>query len=317
MNQESSLNPAILNTSPIVFFGTGTVSLASLEFLSQHFAVEAVITKPDGVGVNNKPIEPPVKIWAQDHNISVHQPAGKAALTELFESNPFKSQVGLVVDYGLIIPQPVIDYFPLGIVNSHFSLLPKLRGADPITFAILEGQEVTGVSLMLIVAAMDEGQLIAQCQFKLLPDINIQQLTASLVELSNQLLLETLPDYLSGKIKPWPQDATIAPSYTKKLTKADGVIDWTKPATQLEREVRAYLGWPGSQTQIAGLDVQITAAHVTAGQGQPGQAFKTITKDLAFYTGDGTLTIDRLKPASKRDMTAREFLAGHPLETRL
>jgi methionyl-tRNA formyltransferase len=298
----------------LIFFGTGPVSLACLEGISGYFEIEAIITKPDRVSPSGSLHATPVKTWAAEHHTPVYQPATKAELAELVTPGRFTSRVGLVVDYGLIIPESVIDAFPLGIVNSHFSLLPQWRGADPLTFSILSGQPVTGVSLMLIVPALDEGELLAQREYQMPPGINIDRLTHDLSDLSNRLLIDKLPEYIHGDIQPRPQQSARAVTYSRKLTKADGDLDWSKPAARLEREVRAFLGWPGSRTVILNKDVIVTNAHIGADNQahQQGETFITPEKHLAIGCGDGSyLVIERLKPAGKREMTGQEYLAGH------
>jgi methionyl-tRNA formyltransferase len=255
-----------------------------------------------------------VKNWAEAKSIPVFQPAKKAELDKLIRTQKFASPVGLVVDYGLIIPESVIDSFPYKIVNSHFSLLPEWRGADPITFAILSGQKKTGVTLMVIVPALDEGEIIAQAKYALGDDVTIHQLTNDLSALSNELLIEQLPRYVEGKVTPVPQSSTVHPTYSRKLVKADGQIDWTKPAEELERQVRAFLGWPGSFTNLRGLDATVTAAHVGPQSGTSGELFVDESGNLGGYAGQGSLIIDRLKPAGKPEMTSKAFLAGHPLK---
>jgi methionyl-tRNA formyltransferase len=286
----------------IVFFGTGPVSYGTLLGISDAFAIEAVITKPIAIS-HGKPIDHPVHAWATENNVPVHTPANKRELTELIEAQPFESQVGLVVDYGIIIAEAVIDSFPLGIVNSHFSVLPKYRGADPITPIILEGRDVTGVTLMLIVPELDAGPVLAIETINVPGDITITGLTTKLIELSNKVIQSKLPEYINGSIKPKEQEPTIEPTYTKKLQKADGIIDWSKSAVQIEREIRGYLGWPGSRTTLHDRDVIITKAHVAMPE----------AGDLAHQCGDGAyLIIDRLKPAGKNEMAAADFQRGLP-----
>ncbi len=309
--------------TPIVFFGTGPISRATLEGIADNFTIEAVVTKADSTTPGGKVIDSPVKQWALEHKVPIFQPPTKTELASLFAGRPFASQIGLVVDYGLIIPESVIKAFPLGIVNSHFSLLPQWRGADPITMAISSGAKRSGVSLMLIVPALDEGQLLAQESFDLPPDITISQLDEKLVKLSTKMIQSVVPQYINGSLKPYNQDLSENVSYTKKLQKSDGQIDWSKPAAVLEREIRAYLGWPGSFTTIGGKDVIITKAYISPPDSSIttnnerraiGVPFKTPDKQLAVTCGDGQLLIiDRLKPAGKRDMTGPEFLAGNPL----
>ena len=302
-------------TSPIslVFFGTGPVSLACLNGIGDAFTIEAIITKPDHKSPHGRVTPPAVKVWGEDHSVPVFQLANKAELAEFFGKPRFQSRLGLVVDYGLIIPQSVLDAFELGLVNSHFSLLPAWRGADPITAAVLAGDDLSGVTVQRVVYELDEGPILAQGSYKMPSDITTPILTEELTKISNRLLIKTLPGYVSGQIEPKPQDPSLTPTFSRKLTKADGQIDWTKPADRLEREIRAYIGWPGSYTTLANADVTITAAHVETITGQPGEVTVTPTGELMVYSRQNALVIDRLKPAGKREMTAREFLSGHPL----
>lgn len=290
----------------IVFFGSGPVAAASLELLAKDFVIEAVITKPQPAH-HKEPF--PVLEVVSKLGLRVFTPNSKKELSELFKTKPVKSQVGVVIDYGFIINKDVIDYFQLGIINSHFSLLPKWRGADPISFAILNGDTETGVSLMLIVEKMDEGPLLAQASYKLSQTETTPRLTDGLIKLSHQLLQETLYSYLSGACKAVPQSSD-GVSYSHKLAKSDGIIDWSKPAVQLEREVRAYIEWPKSRAVIAGKDVIITSSEVITAEGKPG-TFEVVEKALLAYCGEGSLNIEKLKPAGKPEMTAQAFLAGH------
>jgi len=300
-------------SEPIVFFGSGPVAAKSLELLHEWATIEAVITKPQPAH-HKEPF--PVLALAEKLGIKTFTPNSKAELSALFASRPVTSRVGVVIDYGFIINQDVIDYFPLGIVNSHFSLLPEWRGADPITFAILSGQAKTGVSLMLIVEKMDEGPLLAQAPYDLPKDITTPQLTDDLIDISNESLKAVLPSYLNSEITPAPQIAvTMAadkePTYSRKLTKADSVLDFTKPAGQLEREIRAFIEWPKSRTTLAGREVVITKAHVADSLGLATGTVKVSDKNLAIQCQDSSLVIDALKPAGKGEMTAQAFLAGY------
>lgn len=299
----------------IVFFGTGPVSLFSLEGIYDHFTIEAIFTKPDRVSPGGKSHTHPVKNWANLHHIPIFQVANTAELSQSIAAQQLDSRVGLVVDFGIIIEKDVIDAFELGIINSHFSLLPRLRGADPITFAILEGLDETGVSLMRIVPAMDRGKLLTQVKYPISPTITTPELTQELGELSNRLLVRDLPRYLGGEIDPTPQVGT--PSYTRKLTKADGLIDWAKPAMQLEREVRAFIGWPGSNSPLFGREVTICNAIVvgspcTDANTTPGSV-TTHQNSIIVTCGEIThLEITHLKPSGKREMSAADFLRGLP-----
>jgi methionyl-tRNA formyltransferase len=295
-----------------VFFGSGPVAARSLELLSQEFDIEAVVTKP-------KPAHHrgtfPVLDVASVLQLPIHTVSSKKELSELLATKPFQSDIAVLIDFGIIVAQDAIDYFPRGIVNSHFSLLPEWRGADPITFAILSGQKRTGVSLMLLVEAMDEGPLLAQAPFDIPTTMTAPELTEALVDLSHESLKSVLPLYLAGQTDPAPQDhVTIAdspvPTYSRKLTKADGILDFVKPAKQLEREVRAFLEWPKSRANLAGIDVIITKFMVADFSGQPGNV-EIIDKQLVVFCSQGALVIEKLKPAGKAEMTAQAFIAGY------
>ena len=190
---------------------------------------------------------------------------------------------------------------PLGIINSHFSLLPRLRGADPITWSIANGDDKTGVSLMLIDTGMDTGKLLAQRSHRLDGSETTPTLTNDLIILSDSLIREYVPRYLDGDITPRAQPHPDRATYSRKLTKQDGVIDLSLPAEQIERRIRAFVDWPQSRTQIAGIDVIITGAHVS-----------DTPTELSLQCGDGRyLAIDSLKPSGKKEMPARAFLAGY------
>lgn len=299
----------------IVYFGSGPLAAVSLSYLHRHFSIEAVITKPRAP--HHKGAVPVIE-FCQAQNIRIFTPASRQELTKLFAAQPFISRMGVVIDYGIIIDQDVIDAFALGIVNSHFSLLPQWRGADPITFAILSGQPKTGVSLMLIDAKMDEGPLLAQAECDITTSTTATSLTSDLVDISNALLNEILPLYATDTVLAAPQTNSIAEdttiSYSRKLAKADGVLDWQKPATQLEREVRAFIEWPKSRTTLGSIDVIITAAHATPSTTpkEPGYVEVIPEQDvLMVNTSNGYFCIDRLKPAGKTEMTAADFIRGY------
>jgi len=295
----------------ILFFGSGPVAAESLRLLAQDFEVEAVVTK--AAPAHHKG-EVPVLELAQKLKLPVLTVNTGEELHKLFtEQKPSSSELAVLIDFGIMVPKSVIDYFPRGIVNSHFSLLPQWRGADPITYAVLSGQAITGVSLMLLVEAMDEGPILIQGEYELSPTITTPDLTNNLVHLSHMLLKTTLPDYLTGLVQAMPQDTDEKPvTYSKKLSKDDGVLDWSKPADQLEREVRAYAGWPRSRTEVNGIPIIVTKAHVASGKDKPGKLWKE-GKEFGFYTGNGIFVIDKLIPAGKKEMAAAAFLAGYKI----
>lgn len=305
----------------IVFFGSGPVAAKSLELLIEWCDIEAVITKPQPLHHREKF---PVIAVAEAHGLPLHTASKRCELDEVISRETFQSRVAILIDYGIIVSQQVIDSFPLGIINSHFSVLPEWRGADPISFAILSGQKQTGVSLMLLVEAMDEGPLLGYGEYDMPDTITAPELTEYLINLSDALLRHDVPRHASdeavqAKKRGAPQSITGREiSYSRKLSKVDGILDFNKPAAQLEREIRAFIDWPKSRTTLAGKDVIVTKAHaepgVTAGA-KPGDV--RIVKEentISVTTSSGSLCIDRLKPAGKSEMSTQAFLAGNKIK---
>jgi methionyl-tRNA formyltransferase len=284
------------------------VAARSLELLSQNFEIEAVITKPRPEH-HHGPV--PVLNLVEKLDLPVFTAANRLELNTLFAQTSFESRVGVLIDFGIIVSQQVIDAFPLGIVNSHFSLLPQWRGADPITFAILSGQEQTGVSLMLLVEAMDEGPILAQGVYDIEPDETTPSLTVALIELSYHLLCEVLHRYIVGEIPSLPQTADKV-SYSRKLSKADSQLDFSKPAVELEREIRAFIEWPKSQTKVGQHEVTITKATAVKSDLKPGE-IRVSDKKLFIGTSDQALEILSLKPAGKAEMSTVAFLNGYKI----
>lgn len=284
----------------LVFFGSGPVAAKSLRLLAKDFTIEAVVTKPRAPHHRG---EVPVLDAAKELKLPVFTAGNKQELDQLFNGKPFTAQLAILIDFGIIVTQKVIDYFPLGIINSHFSILPQWRGADPITFAVLSGQTRTGVSLMLLVEAMDQGPLLAFGHYDIPKDITTPELTDELIKLSQALLKDVVPQYMDGEIQPAPQTVTKqVVSYSRKLVKADGLIDWHKSAEQIEREIRAYLDWPKSQAKIFGHDVIITKSRVASDQNDG---------DLVIRCHRGWLEIQELKAPSGRTMSGADFLRGY------
>lgn len=293
----------------IVFFGSGPVAAESLKLLVDggFFDIEAVITKPKPAHHRGST---PVNEYCIAADLPFHTPASKKELTECMASLNFESSVGIVIDYGIIIEQAVIDSFEFGIINSHFSLLPQWRGADPITFAILSGQPVTGVSLMSINAAMDEGQLLTTGELEIDSDDTSSMLTTRLIELSNTLLRQCLPKLLDGTLKLYEQIGS--PTYSRKLAKADGIVDWTKSAEDIEREIRGFYEWPKSTAKIGAYTLLIRSVDVVFATATPG-SYVVIDNSLTVYCGKNALRIKSVQPPGKKEMPIQAFLNGNSL----
>lgn len=286
----------------IAFFGSGPVAAKSLELLLNHQEVEFVMTKPSTVQMMSNIAK----------NIPVFAVSSKKELDDFIAHHSLKSQLGVLIDFGIIVSKKVIDSFELGIINSHFSLLPEWRGADPITFSILSGQQKTGVSLMMIDEGMDTGKILTQKSLPIVAAETTPSLTHKLVLLSDSLLKEYIPRYIQGEVTPRNQPHPERATYSRKLTKEEGMLDFSKSAQQLEREIRAYQEWPKSHTEIATKDVVVLQASVDSTyKGTPGKIFRGNNKTLGIGTNDGALIIELLKPAGKKEMSVSAFLAGY------
>lgn len=295
--------------SSLVFFGTGSTSLEALQALCLDFTIEAVITKPatNTSSGHTRPTE--VEIWAKQNNLEVFTPSNKSELSKIVANQQFESNVGVVLDFGMIVPQDVINSFSLGIINSHFSLLPLHRGADPIRAAILEGDKTTGVTIMKIVAELDAGPILTWAEYDLRSTITEPELRTALSELNCALLPESLTLYLNGDIDPIEQDVTQA-TFTSKVSKDDGLLDATKSATQLEREIRAYITWPKSYILVQNQQISIKKATVSDIKVDPGK-LTVHEKKLYFGCKNGSLEIIELQPAGKASMSAQAFTNGY------
>lgn len=301
----------------IVFFGNerlatavGTQAPVLKALLQAGYCIKAVITSQT---VNRSRSERRLEIeeLAKQHNVETLSPANSAELEAKLKD--LRPNIGVLVAYGRIVPKALIDLFPRGIVNIHPSLLPAYRGPTPIEQTILDGQKITGVSLMQLSAQMDAGPVYDQAALNLRGDESKHDLADQLSRLGADLLIKHLPAIISGDLEPKPQDEKKA-TYTPLISKSDGLIDWNKSAQQLEREIRAYASWPGSRTKLAGKDVIITKAHTVPAnhpENKPGdiEVVKEIGA-LMVECSNGYLCIERLKPAGKREMSAREFTAG-------
>ncbi len=298
-----------MSKAKIVFFGTGNTSLDALQALCLDFTIEAVVTKPAVKTSSGRARPTEVEKWANSQGLKVFTPSSRKELTLLFEEHNFESTTGVVLDYGLIIPQSVIESFTLGIINSHFSLLPLHRGADPIRAAILEGDQTTGVTIMKIVAELDAGPILTWAEYELNDEITEPDLRSALSELNCTLLPETLKLYLNGDIDPIEQDVTQV-TFTSKVNKENGLLEPTKSATQLEREIRAYIAWPKSYILVQDQQITIKKAIASDIKVEVGK-LSVHDKKLYFGCEDSSLEILELQPAGKATMNAQGFVNGY------
>ena len=278
--------------------------------ITAGYSVAAVVVAQNEVGKSRRERPLEVAAIAEQHGIPVLAP------TKLLEAKDqlasFGATAAILVAYGKIVPQEIIDIFPHGIINIHPSLLPLHRGPTPLESVILKGEPETGVSLMALGSTMDAGPVYAQETVLLRGDENKQSLADQLLNIGKDMVIHYLPSILDGSLRATPQDDSAA-TYDKLITKGAGQLDWNMPAEWLAREVRAYFGWPRSRATLGTQEVIVTRAHATEGQAVIGTLWLG-DKQLGMHCGEGILVIDSLIPLGKKEMTAAAFLAGYTPE---
>lgn len=295
----------------IVFMGTPEFAVPVLQALVEHYNVVAVYTRADKPSGRGKQVAvSPVKHFALQHNLPLEQPRSLRHGSEQHRLQEYQPDLVIVAAYGLLLPQPILDIPKLGSINTHASLLPRWRGASPITFAILSGDAETGVTLMQIDEGLDTGNILTSRSIPILPDDTTGSLTEKLSTLGAQLLLDTLPAYLQGKVTSTPQDQSRA-TMTRLVAKEDGKINWDTSATYLERMIRAYQPWPSAYSHLHGEQFKIMSAAALDNQAPelPGTVLQ-IGKDIGVASGKGVLLLREVQLAGKRAMSAGEFARG-------
>lgn len=295
--------------------GTPDFAVPALNSLvdSEHEVI-AVYTQPDKPsGRGQDLVYSPVKRKALSCGLPVLQPQSLRSKEE--EENLVKlcPEIIVVAAYGLMLPRGILDTPSFGCINIHPSLLPRHRGPSPVAAAILAGDEITGVSMMLMDEGMDTGPILAQERVSLSPQDTTGLLTADLSRIGAQLLMRTLPLWFQGHLKPNPQDNREA-TYSRIINKKDGEIDWRRSATELSRKVRAFQPWPGCFTFWQGKMLKVIGSVPLHGQGgEPGRVViinRTQGTDVGVQTGDGILGLRQIQLQGKRSMAAADFVRG-------
>lgn len=280
----------------IIFIGTGTLGLKSLELLAkdQQYNIKAVITSEFTASGRKKELaKNPILELAKKINLPTIKTKNINDEKIIAKIRDLKPDLGIMADFGQIISREILDFPKHGIINIHPSILPKHRGSSPIQQTILDGDKHAGVTLMLTIPKMDAGGIISQISVELTGSETNSILKEYLGELASSLLLNSIPYYLAGDLKPLPQDESKA-SYTKIFKKEDGFVDLNTPAVTVERKIRAYDIWPKVYTIVKNKRIQLLASHISE---------------------NGELVIDRVKPEGKKEMTYEEYLRGY--KTRL
>jgi methionyl-tRNA formyltransferase len=309
----------------IAFFGTPQFAVPTLEALiaSRH-QVALVVTQPDRRrGRGQKVTDAPVKAAARAHGIPVYQPdrLRDPEVTDTLRAHA--PDAGIVAAYGKLIPAGLLSLPRLGMVNVHASLLPKYRGAAPVHRAIINGDTETGVTIMQVVEALDAGDMLAKSVRPIGPDDTSEDVERALADDGARLLLDVLDQIEAGTARAEPQDPA-ASTYAPRLTKEEGLIDWTLSARQIHNRVRGLYPWPHAYSFLNGERVILLKTKVV-GRVPPSPAPPRRTRQMPgsvgitgdgidVVTGDGLIAVTELQPEGRRPMSARDFLAGHPVQ---
>lgn len=300
--------------------GTAELACPSLRALHAQpaFSVVAVVTQPDKPRGRDLQLQPtPVKAVALELGLPVLQPERARHEPFVQQLRELQPELIVVAAYGQILPPVILDLPQHGCLNVHTSILPKYRGAAPIQWAILDDEPETGVTIMKMDAGLDTGAIVSVVTTPIAPEDNAQTLHDRLATMGAAALVETIPGYLDGRIRPVPQPAE-GSSYARKITKDDGRIDWSLPARTIWNRVRAFTPWPGAYTSRRSkggerlLKIWLAAVEESSG-GEPGRILAADKSGIVVACGRHDLRILQLQREGGRKLTAAEFLAGHPM----
>ena len=289
--------------------GSPDFSLPVLRELAENYELAGVVTQPDrasGRGRELKP--PPVKLLAQELHVPFIQPEKLKQPEAMEQLRAWHPDLIVVAAFRQILRKEVLELPPYGCINVHASLLPRWRGAAPINAAILHGDEETGITIMKMDVGLDTGPVLKQRSIRLTRDDTAGSVFEALSRLGAELLIETLPDYLSGKLQPVPQTEE-GMTYAPMLKKEEGQLDFTRPAEELERRVRAFNPWPGAFMDFEGTLLKVHRAHAETGEARAGE--RLVYRDQpAVGAQAGLLILDEVQPAGKKPMSGKAFLSG-------
>ncbi len=299
----------------IVFFGTSAFAVPSLVKLSKFHDIAAVVTKTDKPkGRNLKTAPSPVKIKADSLGLPVTSIDDISAAQALAELKKYKADLFVVVSYGKILSVDILALPGLYPIGLHASLLPQYRGASPINRALLNGEVKTGVTVFKLAGKMDAGDIIMQKDADILDSDNAETLSEKLSNLGANLLVNAVDSIAEGKAQFTKQDESGA-TFTPKLKKEDGRIDWNKPAAEVRDKVRAFYGWPGAFSRLNGRTIKIWAAEpadLPAQKGiAPGQIAALDSGGITVACGSGFLRIKELQPEGGKRMKAKDYVLGN------
>lgn len=313
----------------VIFMGTPDFAVPTLQQLvDSECSVVGVVCQPDRPSGRGKKIQVgPVKSFALDKNIPLIQPEKMKDPTFLETLRSWNPDVIVVAAFGRILPQIILDLPQKGCLNVHGSLLPKYRGAGPIQWAVINGEPVTGVTIMLMDSGMDTGAILEQAQMPISPEDTAGDVASRMAEVGGALLVPTLQKWMAGTVVAQPQnesEATLAPM----LTKEDGLLDWSQSATTLANRIRGLSPWPGAHTFVEGERWGIWKARGEDDKGSdasspqekpvvPGTIMGVTKHAIHVQAGEGVLSLIEIQPANKKRMLVADYVAGHRLEVGL
>ena len=302
----------------VVFFGTPQFAVPSLEQLIQSaHDVVGVVTQPDRPrGRGQKVTDAPVKVTAVQHGLPVFQPA-RLRDPEVKETlTRWAPELGVVAAYGKILPESVLNLPRFGMINVHASLLPRYRGAAPVQRAVIDGMPETGVTIMRMVLALDAGAMFAKVTRPIGADETSDIVERDLAHLGASLLLDVIDDLAAGRAVEESQDDSLS-TYASKITKEEGLIDWTLAAADIHNRVRGLYPWPHAFSYLNGERLIVMRSHVAPEptSADPGTIVDVSSGAISVATGlGGRLAIDEVQPEGRRAMKVRDYLAGHPIQ---
>ena len=295
--------------------GTPEFAVPCLAALYEHCDVIGVVTQPDKPrGRGQKLVPSPVKAWAEAHGLPVWQPKRikEEDFTAFLEEQ--KPDLMVVVAFGQILSQRILDIPPYGCINVHGSLLPRYRGAAPMQWCVIDGEKKTGITTMFMDAGLDTGDMLLKAEFPIGPDTTLEEVHDGLMALGAKVLIDTLEELSAGTLKRIPQ--TGESNYAPMLTKGTGHIHWQDCAQKIHNLVRGLDSWPGAYTFLAGKKYKIWRTRCTTEktEAQPGTILRADKKERLFVAaGDGVLEITELQAPGKKRMAAKDYLNGHAI----
>lgn len=299
--------------------GSGALACPLLEGIlaAGRDELAAVVTQPDragGRGLRGLPCA--LKPLARERGLPVFDPPDASEEPFVAQVAARKPDVIVVASYGQFLKKNLLAVPRLGTINVHPSLLPKYRGASPIQWALANGESATGVSVLYVTPKMDAGDLLAQERFPITPEDTFCTLEPKLAALGTELLIRVLDEFRAGRTRGTPQDEAQA-TFARKLSKEDGLVDWSLPAEAIRNQLRGFAPWPGAHTFLPGgvlLKIHAAQVEASAAGAMPGTILEAAGAGPLIATGHGALRLTMVQPAGKKSMPGAAFLRGHRLQ---